>query len=100
MSTKSFLPVTAESHFSLANLPYGIFRVPGKPWRAGTAIGDNVVDLDKLEREGLFSGTSLASKEGVFSKVPPQMLRDHPTPRCTGILFCLGWEAQATPSAG
>ena len=35
----SFIDVAPESHFSLPNLPYGIFRPNDGPARAGVAIG-------------------------------------------------------------
>ena len=54
MSTKSFIPVSPESHFPLQNLPYGVFRpAAGGPPRAGVAIGDDVLDLAQLERYDL-----------------------------------------------
>jgi len=64
---KSFLEVSPQSHFPIQNLPYGVFRPKsgGEP-RAGTAIGDHVLDLSVLEKRGLFKKTGLADKE-VFS---------------------------------
>lgn len=54
MSTKSFIPVSPESHFPIQNLPYGVFRpAAGGPPRAGVAIGDDVLDLAQLERYDL-----------------------------------------------
>lgn len=52
----SFIPVSAESHFPLNNLPYAIFTPPGggAP-RAGVAIGDYVLDLAALEDSGLLA---------------------------------------------
>lgn len=67
---KSFLPVAAESHFPIQNLPFGVFRprTGGAP-RVGSAIGDWVVDLAVLERERLLTiasvaGASLRSSPG------------------------------------
>ena len=56
MSTplRSFIEVAPESHFSLQNLPYGIFRPNDGPARAGVAIGDLVLDLAVLEDGGYF----------------------------------------------
>jgi fumarylacetoacetase len=49
MPLKSFIDVQPDSHFSLENLPYGIFQAKqGKP-RVGVAIGDLIVDLSVLE---------------------------------------------------
>jgi len=39
--------------FPLANLPYGAFCVAGQAPRCGVAIGDFVLDLARLEKEGL-----------------------------------------------
>jgi fumarylacetoacetase len=51
---KSFVPVAADSHFPIQNLPYGVFRprAGGTP-RIGAAIGELVLDLAVLERRGL-----------------------------------------------
>lgn len=51
----SFIEGADESFFPLENLPFGIFK-PNKDTtpRAGTAIGDYVLDLSELERAGLF----------------------------------------------
>jgi fumarylacetoacetase len=51
---RSWVPVPAESHFPIQNLPYGVFRhsdedVP----RIGVAIGDQVLDLTYLEQHGI-----------------------------------------------
>ncbi|KAJ9661601.1 hypothetical protein H2201_006457 [Coniosporium apollinis] len=55
------IPVDAASPFPLENIPYGIFssEKEGKK-RAGTAIGQHVVDLAFLERRGFFAGVSMA----------------------------------------
>lgn len=52
----SFIPVSAESHFPLNNLPYAIFTPPGdNAPRAGVAIGDHVLDLAALEDSDLLT---------------------------------------------
>lgn len=63
----SFIDIPPESHFSIQNLPYGIFspKSGGEP-RVGVAIGDNVIDLSVLEEEGIFERT-LLGKDRVFS---------------------------------
>ncbi|HET6879464.1 MAG TPA: fumarylacetoacetase [Pirellulales bacterium] len=56
MSTRlhSFIDVAPDSHFPMQNLPYGVFRRHGESApRAGVAIGEMVLDLSVLEREGL-----------------------------------------------
>ena len=64
---QSFIKISPESHFSIHNLPYGIFspKEGGEP-RVGVAIGDNVIDLSVLEEEGIFERT-LLGKDRVFS---------------------------------
>ena len=51
---QSFIEVAPESHFSIQNLPYGIFRPNDEPARAGVAIGDFVLDLAQLGECGFF----------------------------------------------
>eukprot|EP01032_Pedospumella_encystans_P027287 gene27287-30844_t len=59
----SWIPVSAESHFPIQNLPFGIFSVLSKPsWpRPGVAIGDFVVDLNSLHLEGLLDNLGFPS---------------------------------------
>ena len=54
----SFIHVPPGSDFPLENLPYGVFIPDGdsRP-RPGTAIGEDVLDLDALEKAGLLSAT-------------------------------------------
>jgi fumarylacetoacetase len=65
---KSFLPVAADSHFPIQNLPYGVFRPHsgGEP-RVGAAIGEMILDLAVLERHSLLKAPS-ASGEPVFAQ--------------------------------
>ncbi|MEB1808901.1 MAG: fumarylacetoacetase [Bacillaceae bacterium] len=65
---KSFIPVEANSHFPIQNLPYGIFRPldGGKP-RVGVAIGEYVLDLSVVEGAGLLKDTGLPD-EAIFAK--------------------------------
>ncbi|SPA17836.1 Fumarylacetoacetase (Fumarylacetoacetate hydrolase) [Cupriavidus taiwanensis] len=42
-----------NTHFSLQNLPYGVFATQGQAPRVGVAIGDQVLDLDALDQAGL-----------------------------------------------
>ena len=53
---------SAETHFPLNNLPCGVFSTNGGDARCGVAIGNQILDLAALEKEGLinFSGTLLA----------------------------------------
>ncbi len=53
---ESFIKVDPENHFPIQNLPYGVFRPPHDPApRIGVAIGDYILDLAELERQGLLS---------------------------------------------
>jgi fumarylacetoacetase len=76
---KSFLRVEPESHFPIQNLPYGVFRAPDRREpRVGVAIGDYILDLAILERNGLldpfFGGES---HESLFQRpsLNPMMAR-------------------------
>lgn len=51
---RSFVPVAADSHFPIQNLPFGIFSTPADPERrVGVAIGDRVLDLSVIAAAGL-----------------------------------------------
>jgi fumarylacetoacetase len=65
-SLRSFVSVSAESHFPIQNLPYGVFQrgARGNP-RIGVAIGNHILDLGILEEKGLLAGPEL--RRGVFS---------------------------------
>ena len=56
MPLNSFIEVAAESDFPLENLPFGVFQPRGETPRVGVAIGEFVLDLSVLEREGEFEG--------------------------------------------
>ena len=60
MVLHSFLDVSDTSHFSLQNLPYGVFTCKaGAKRRIGVALGSHVIDLAALSEAGLFSGPHL-----------------------------------------
>ncbi|WP_353143124.1 fumarylacetoacetase [Acinetobacter pragensis] len=53
---KSFIDIAENSDFPIQNLPYGIFSESADgSWRAGTAIGEWVLDLAALEAKGYLS---------------------------------------------
>ena len=56
----SFIPVAAESHFPIQNLPFGIFSTGSEAPRAGVAIGEYIADLQVLATAGLISGVDAA----------------------------------------
>jgi fumarylacetoacetase len=49
----SFVPVAADSHFPIQNLPYGVFRRAGESPRVGVAIGDFILDLSIVQERVL-----------------------------------------------
>jgi fumarylacetoacetase len=52
---RSWVDVPPESHFTIQNLPYGVFRRgPYERLHVGTAIGDMILDLTTIASEGLF----------------------------------------------
>lgn len=52
----SWIPIEAESDFSLQNLPYGVFSAtPDQERRIGVAVGNQVLDLKALARNGAFA---------------------------------------------
>lgn len=54
---KSWISVSAESHFPIQNLPIGVFSTASSNFpRSGVAIGDFVVDLLALHQCGALSG--------------------------------------------
>jgi fumarylacetoacetase len=62
----SFLPVPADSHFPLANIPFGVFATKDGAIRCGTRIGDSAICLKTLQANKLllsgsdcFQGPSL-----------------------------------------
>ncbi|EGC29924.1 hypothetical protein DICPUDRAFT_51018 [Dictyostelium purpureum] len=61
MSTlKSFIEVSADSHFPIQNLPYGVFKPSeNESSRIGVAIGNLVCDLSALVDLKLFESSSL-----------------------------------------
>lgn len=79
MVSTSFLDVSNTSHFSLQNLPYGVFAPSsGGSRRIGVALGSNVIDLAALSKAGLFPGAHLQQSQ-CFSKVK---LRPHTVYSC------------------
>lgn len=48
----TWFPLPENTDFTLANLPYGVFRPPGESPRLGVALGDRVVDLSALDLPG------------------------------------------------
>ncbi|XP_057839654.2 fumarylacetoacetase [Cryptomeria japonica] len=60
----SFVSVPADSHFSLQNLPYGVFKpTANQQVRPGVAIGEHVLDLSVIAQAGLFNGPLLKQSD-------------------------------------
>src|SRR6476619_6342187 len=69
---KSVIEVAPDSHFSIQNLPFGIFKPGEGAARVGVAIGDLVLDLSGLETKGHFNfpefqGSSIFSEGALNS---------------------------------
>ena len=62
LSLQSFLPISADSHFPLENLPFGVFRQSRNTPHVGVALGDMVVDLAILEEARLLDLSPFATK--------------------------------------
>lgn len=54
-AARSWIEVAPDSHFSIQNLPYGVFSRQNDSRRCGIAIGDYVLDLSVLYDEGFFN---------------------------------------------
>lgn len=66
----SWLPIAASSHFSLANIPFGIISSTKIPkLRPATIIGDHVLDLEAFAQGGGFNELdAIKNHLEVFSK--------------------------------
>jgi fumarylacetoacetase len=67
---KSWWEIPSNSHFSLANIPFGIISTAdnGRP-RVATAIGDHALDLEAFAAENGFSSLStIQPHQSVFSQ--------------------------------
>jgi fumarylacetoacetase len=56
---KSWIDVKEGSDFPIQNIPFGIFRTADKSPRAGTIIGETVIDLATLDELGYFKGINI-----------------------------------------
>jgi fumarylacetoacetase len=59
---RSFVPVAAQSHFPIQNLPYGVCRLPDGGRCIAAAIGDFILDLTALEAQGLLDVRALQGR--------------------------------------
>ncbi|XP_067136127.1 fumarylacetoacetase [Centruroides vittatus] len=61
----SFIEVSADSHFPIQNLPYGVFSTAGNEQpRPGVAIGEQILDLSVIKH--LINGPIMKDKQHVF----------------------------------
>ncbi|MET0482305.1 MAG: fumarylacetoacetase [Aestuariivirgaceae bacterium] len=68
----------AQGHpdFPVQNLPLGIFSPPGGAPRAGTAIGDHIVDLPALLAAGLLAGPAMSAAAAAAGTVLNPLLAE------------------------
>src|SRR5688572_28861822 len=62
----SWVEVPRNSDFTIHNIPFGIIKPAGLTARAGTAIGNYVLDLQHLHSAGYFKQLNLPSE--IFNK--------------------------------
>jgi len=58
-----------EADFPIQNLPFGVFSREGEATRVGVAIGDQVLDLSAVAREGLLDASLGAAIDAVQAPV-------------------------------
>ncbi|MCJ1287868.1 hypothetical protein MMC26_007220 [Xylographa opegraphella] len=70
MTTRSWIPIPAESHFSVANIPFGIISSEARSkHRPAVAIGEYALDLEMFAAGGGFAEMPSIQKElAVFSQ--------------------------------
>lgn len=61
----SWVEVAEGSDFPIQSLPFGVFRREGSQPRVGVAIGNQIVDMAKLEKTRMLAGIDLPAR--VFS---------------------------------
>ena len=63
---KTWVDVPQNSDFTIYNLPYGAFTYSDGTSSFGIAIGEQIIDLKKLQKAGLLDGTGIP--EGIFDR--------------------------------
>ena len=63
----TWLTIPQDHDFSIYNLPFGIYSVEGSAPRAGIAIGDFIVDLQRCQNMGIF-GPLLPRQINLFKR--------------------------------
>ena len=66
----SFIPIPNGSDFGFDNLPYGIFSTLSDPRpRVGVAIGEHVLDVHEMCKEGLLCGPNMSTASECLKQV-------------------------------
>jgi hypothetical protein len=99
-SSSCFLPVPADSPFSIHNLPFGVFTPPAASLpRPGIAIGDFVLDLSAIAASGLFTGPLLSSSDCFRQVCPASLLANFGLRRRLYIFLSLSLSRSLRPIA-
>ncbi|MDX2250329.1 MAG: fumarylacetoacetase [Bacteroidia bacterium] len=61
-----WVEIPLGSDFSIYNIPFGIFSLPGRSARVGVAIGEQILDLSVAAQAGIFEGVIVDNS--VFSR--------------------------------
>ncbi len=91
--------------FPIQNLPLGVFRREPGPGRIGAAIGDQILDLQACDREGLLRGLPLEVEQAVRQPTLnafmalPQRLRRALRHRLGHVLRAEGGQVTGRPRA-
>ena len=92
-------PVLPAGGFTVANLPYGVARLPDGSMSCVSALGGSVIDLTRLERLGLLPVPGLV--EGVFESDSLNRFLACGRPAWDGVRRCIaGMAADDTPALG
>lgn len=68
MAPQSIIHIPADSPFSLANIPFGIFSTQSQPHpRPGVAVGEHILDLKVLVLEGIFTDCKVTFPSDVLT---------------------------------
>ncbi len=59
---RSWVNVPEGSHFPIQNLPFGVFRTGNSDARVGVAIGEHILDLAIIHKNGLLNGLNLPAE--------------------------------------
>jgi len=81
----SFVHVNPDSHFPIQNIPFGVFSSPAnKKKRVGVAIGDMILDLSIIEKQGFFNEIE-GLKKNVFNQASLNKFMSHNLDVCKNV---------------